>query len=313
MLVSRGPLPTGPGWTYEVKWDGIRGQAAIAHGRVMVRSRPGRDCTASFPELAEPPARLTERAAVLDGEIVWLDPDGHPTFAAVRARLAGAPSKGPGRLAFMAFDLLSLDGETLLDLPYRERRALLHELGLDSPTWRVPPSFADPEALLEATRAHELEGVVAKRLGSPYLPGTRSSSWVKRKHLRRERLTVVGHSRAARRGAALLVASPNSEGELRYRGLVELGLGRDDLWQALGKVERRGCPLPWRRPPRGVTWVEPTLDVEVSCHGRGGALREATVRAVGLASRAGQNGPDLSNRCASIEHDGSFRTAGTVD
>ena len=125
MLVSRRGLPDGPGWAYEVKWDGIRGQIALREGTVTVRSRPGRDCSESFPELSEPPPALAGRDAVLDGEIVWLDSDGHPDFAAVRARLIAARPHSIGCLAFMAFDLLSLAGVPLTDRPYSERRELL--------------------------------------------------------------------------------------------------------------------------------------------------------------------------------------------
>ncbi len=90
---------------------------------------------------------------------------------------------------------------------------------------------------------------------------------------------MIGYARSARRRACLLVAS-RAAGELRYRGVVELGLGRDELWEALAELERPDCPLAWARPPRGVTWVAPQVDVEVRCHGRDGALREATVSAV---------------------------------
>lgn len=281
MLASRGPLPRGSGWAYEVKWDGIRGQAAVLDRNVTVRSRPGRDCTDSFSELAQAPPALGGRAMVLDGEIVCLDRDGHPDFAAVRTRLSGRCSDTDGCLAFMAFDLLCLDGEPVGILPYRERRKLLKSLGLDGPTWRTPASFSDAESLLQATRERGLEGIIAKRLDSPYIPGRRSSAWIKHKHLRSERLTVIGHAAAGTRRRRLLVAS-RSTGELRYRGVVELGLAREKLWEALGALEQPGCPLAWERPPRGVTWVSPGLDVEVSCHGRNGTLREATVRAVYL-------------------------------
>lgn len=179
MLVSRGPLPSGPGWAYEVKWDGLRDQAAVLDGRVTVRSRPGRDCSESFPELSEAPPALAGRDAVLDGEIVWLDSDGHPDFAAVRARLIAARPHSNGRLAFMAFDLLTLAGEPLTDRPYSERRELLDGLGLEGPTWRAPEFFDQAGPLLAATREQGLEGVVAKRLDSPYTPGERSTGWVK--------------------------------------------------------------------------------------------------------------------------------------
>src|SRR3954447_20242016 len=223
MLLARGPLPSGAGWAYEVKWDGIRGQVAVHADRVVVRSRPGRTCSESFPELSQPPHSLAGRDAVLDGEIVCLDRDGHPDFAAVRARLVGRAAEAPGCLAFMAFDLLGLDGEPLTHHPYSERRELLAGLALEGPNWRAPASFEEAAPLLAATREQGLEGVIAKRLDSPYTPGERNAAWVKHKHLRTERLTVVGHARSERRGARLLLASKTPQG-LRYRGVVELGL-----------------------------------------------------------------------------------------
>ena len=257
MLVSRGPLPSRPGWAYEVKWDGVRGQAAVLDGLVTVRSRPGRDCSECFPELSEPPPALAGRDAVLDGEIVWLDSDGHPDFAAVRARLIAPRPHSIGCLAFMAFDLLSLAGEPLTDRPYSERRELLDELRLEGPTWRAPGFFGEAGPLLAATREQGLEGVVAKRLDSPYTSGERSAAWIKHKHLRTEQLTVIGHARSESRGARLLVAS-GAAGELRYRGVVELGLARDELWEALAELERRDCPLAWARPPRGAPGSRPS-------------------------------------------------------
>ena len=282
MLVSSGPLPSGPRWGYEVKWDGIRGQVTVSDGAVTVRSRPGRDCSESFPELAQPPPGLAGRSVVLDGEIVCLDRNGHPDFAAVRARLSRATTVRRAWLAFMAFDVLSLEGEPTTHLPYRQRRQLLEGLALEGPTWRAPAWFEEPFALLAATRDQGLEGIVAQRLDSRYTAGERSAGWVKHKHLRTERLTVIGHARSVARGARLLVASRAGGGELRYRGVVELGLGRDQLWEALQQLERPDCPLAWPRPPRGVTWVAPELEGEVRCHGRNGALRDAAVSAVYL-------------------------------
>ena len=157
MLVSRGPLPRGPGYAYEVKWDGIRGQVEVHDDGVTIRSRPGRDCSKCFPELSEPPTALARRGAVLDGEIVCLDCDGYPDFAAIRARLTGARTAPRTWLAFMAFDVLLLDGEPATDLPYRQRRELLAALGIGGPTWRVPMSFEEPGPLLAATRDHGIE------------------------------------------------------------------------------------------------------------------------------------------------------------
>ena len=122
----------------------------------------------------------------------------------------------------MAFDVLSLEGEASTPLPYRERRELLEGLCLEGPTWRAPRSVDEPAPLLAATRERGLEGIVAKRLDSPYTPGERSFAWVKHKHLRSERLTVVGHARyAAARGCSSRAAPPES---LATAGSARAGL-----------------------------------------------------------------------------------------
>jgi hypothetical protein len=117
MLASPGPAPTEQGWAREVKWDGMRAQLRFDGRRVCVRSRPGRNCTAEFPELVELHDTLAGREVILDGELVFLLADGKPDFAALRGRLAGPSrrARGPhsGQLAFMAFDVLHLDGRAV--------------------------------------------------------------------------------------------------------------------------------------------------------------------------------------------------------
>lgn len=249
MLATSGPLPTGPGWAYEVKWDGYRVLAAVENGRTTLRSRTGRDATKDYPELA-----LDLPDALLDGEVVALV-DGRPDFSALQLHSVA--------VTFVPFDLLHLGDRSLLDLPYDERRAQL--LALVPST---PPSFDDGPALLATTRAQGLEGVVAKRRDSRYFPGRRTEAWVKTKHVRRQSAVVVGWraGEGRRTGSigSLLLGVPGPGG-LRYAGRVGTGF----TGKTLVLLEERLAPLvrpdpPVPDPPREpAVWVEPVLVVDV--------------------------------------------------
>jgi bifunctional non-homologous end joining protein LigD len=173
MLARTGPMPVSDGWAVEVKFDGMRLQLRCDGGALCLRSRPGRDCTGEFPEVASIQRALGRRRVLIDGELVCLGADGSPDFGSLRRRLR-ASSESARRHAdrapatFMAFDLLHLDGHSTRDLPYERRRALLLELGLDGAGWRTPRHFVDEtDRVLAVTREHGLEGVVANRLGGP--------------------------------------------------------------------------------------------------------------------------------------------------
>src|SRR5438270_7287608 len=172
MLASAGPAPTAAGWALEVKWDGTPPQLRYAGRRVCVRSRPGRDCTAEFPELAAIAEALANRRVILDGELVCLDGAGKPDFAALRARLGRRPGSRAARIApamLVCFDVLRLDGRAVRRLPYVARRELLASLRLEGSAWRAPRHFIEQsEQLLAATAEQGLEGVVAKRLDGAY-------------------------------------------------------------------------------------------------------------------------------------------------
>jgi bifunctional non-homologous end joining protein LigD len=174
MLARAAPMPAGDGWAVEVKFDGMRLQLRRDGRAVCMRSRPGRDCTEEFPELALIQGALGRHRVLLDGELVCLGADGSPDFAQLRRRLR-APADTARRHAerspvtYLAFDLLHLDGSSTRELPYERRRELLLELALDDELrLRTPRHFVgESERVLAATREHGLEGVVAKRLGSP--------------------------------------------------------------------------------------------------------------------------------------------------
>jgi bifunctional non-homologous end joining protein LigD len=172
MLAKSAPLPERGDYAYELKWDGFR--ALVRSGEEFrVRSRRGWDMTKLLPELAELPVD-----AVLDGEIVAIDEDGHPSFERVCQRLLYGESRVP--LRFVAFDLLALDGESLLELPWSARRAQLEQLQLDGPYWQTQEIFDDGAALFAAVCECGLEGIVCKRRSERYRPGERR--WLKVKN-----------------------------------------------------------------------------------------------------------------------------------
>jgi hypothetical protein len=204
MLARSAPMPAGAGWAVEVKFDGMRLQLRHDGHAVCLRSRPGRNCSEEFPGLAAITGVLGRRRVLLDGELVCLGADGNPDFASLRRRLRAPADKAlrhaeRAPATFFTFDLLHLDGRSTRELPYERRRELLLDLALDAPCWRTPRHFIEQiDRVLAATDEHGLEGVVAKRLGSLYLPGTRNGAWVKHKHRRTESFLVsAGRHRSA--------------------------------------------------------------------------------------------------------------------
>ena len=172
MLSRPGPLPEFGNWSFEVKWDGFRAIVSTVD-ELRARSRRGWDMTALLPELEELPSGL-----VLDGELVAFDDDGQPWFPWACDRLLHGDGSIP--LTYVVFDLLHEDGETLMHVPYRQRRERLEALELRGPRWHTSERFDDGEALYETVCELGLEGVVAKPSGGSYRPGYRG--WLKIKN-----------------------------------------------------------------------------------------------------------------------------------
>jgi len=290
MLALPGPLPTGHGWSYEVKWDGVRALVALEGGAVRLRSRAGNEVTGGYPELAGVDTGGVD--ALLDGEVVAFDDRGRPDFGRLQERMhvrGPSPSLVRGTpVALVVFDLLHVDGRSLLDEPYDVRRAALDALAPAGPAWQVPPSFpGEGEALYASTLQQGLEGVVAKRRDSPYLPGRRSDAWVKVKHLARQSAVVVGWKageggRSGRLGS-LLLAVQGAAG-LEFAGHVGTGFSAAEL-RRLGALlaplaaEGPTCEVP-REHARVAHWVRPELvaDVEFTAWTRDGRLRHPSYK-----------------------------------
>ena len=277
MPLASGPVPNGDGWTLELKWDGCRAQLRYDRRSVTLRTRNGRECSENFPERADIAGVLGRRRVTLDGELVCLRSDGRPDFARLRPRLTGGRTLAPAVL--QVFDVLHLDGHSTRQLPYRDRRALLEDLALDGPAWQTPASVVVERSEDFVARVAELglEGVVAKRLASTYIPGRRCTAWVKHKLRRRERLALTG-IRRTRHGniEAIFVARRQLDGSLIGAGSIELGLHHE----LVERLEARLAELPAR--PRGsIAWYPAGVSVVASLHGLAdGPVRDAVLRDV---------------------------------
>src|SRR5829696_627384 len=276
MLARSGPLPPDDGsWAFEIKWDGVRAIAFVQGGRLVLT------------------AALAGREVVLDGEIVAFD-GARPSFQKLQSRMHLASEHAVRRLArddpvtYIAFDLLYLDGRSLLDLRYDERRAKLAELELSGPTWQAPAHHVgDGAALLEATRAQQLEGIIAKRLDCAYQPGRRTSAWIKVKNICSTDVVVggwlTGEGNRAGRLGALVIGIPDDEGVLRYAGRVGTGFTEAELTRLgrlLEPLARVDSPFVGRQPPKLTRFVEPRLvaRVDYSERTQAGTLRQPSYK-----------------------------------
>jgi bifunctional non-homologous end joining protein LigD len=303
MLADRGPLPAGPEWAWEMKWDGARCLVATAGDRVRLTSRSERELTRSYPELGALPEVLHGRPVLLDGELVALDEAGRPRFRLLQARLhvrtPGAALLARVPVHFYVFDLLYLDGEALLGHAFRDRRARLAELGLEhervrvSPVWQQDPGSTDAVGprVLQAARDHGLEGAMAKRLDSRYYPGRRSPVWIKHP-LRRTTEVVVcgwvpGEGRRRDRIGSLLLGAHDDRGQLLYLGHVGTGFSDAELarlQRLLTELEQAHSPFARDQVPRDrgrhARWTAPRLVGEVEYQEYGTRLRHPSWRGV---------------------------------
>jgi len=260
-------LPVGDDWAFEVKWDGYRTIVHVADGKVRLQSTAGHDVTARWPEFADLAASVNASAAVLDSELVVFDDEGRPRFELVQNSGVGSTRQA----VLQVFDVLSMDGTDTIELAYEDRRRLLDQLVEPGDNWLVSPyRVGNGEDLLEATRERGLEGVMAKRLGSTYRPGTRSKDWRKVKNRQRVELTIGGYTRGSGNRSstfgALLVGVPDPDsGALRFAGGVGTGFNHrmlESLTARMRALRSDDCPfepIPPTSYRRDAVWVRPEL------------------------------------------------------
>jgi bifunctional non-homologous end joining protein LigD len=281
-----------PDWLFEVKWDGFRVEAVVDGDDVRLWTRGEQDASRYFGPFLAPPTWIAAEQAIVDGEVIALDEHGEPDFALLQERIRGRYDPGragaPG-LIYEVFDLLHLDGESLLDRPLEERKQALAAVLLVDPRVRRSEHVAGAGLrFFEEAQRRGLEGIVAKDRRSPYLPGRRGGSWLKIKNRPEQELVVGGW--APGKGAAselgALLVGVHEGGKLRYAGRVGTGFGgtkRSELLELLAKLETDRSPFdppPPRRIENGVVWVRPELVVRAEFAGwtTDGMVRQAAYK-----------------------------------
>jgi bifunctional non-homologous end joining protein LigD len=266
------------GWAYEIKWDGMRLLAYLDPGEkapLRLQTTRGHDAAPRYPELAGLPDAIGCPAS-LDGAVAVVEENGRSDFGRLQRRIHVA---NPGELAvaepasFLIFDLLWLDGNDLTALPYLDRRRLLADLVEPAEAWWVPAHhLGDGQALYDHAKANGLEGLIAKRVDSPYVPGKRTPNWRKVKIRRGQELVVGGWlpGEGNRTGSlgALLVGYHDDTG-LRYAGRVGTGFNEAELRRVQGRLDSLAAdhspfvedpPPPVRKKAR---WVRPEMVAQV--------------------------------------------------
>jgi len=283
-----------PDWLFEVKWDGYRVEAVVRDGQVRLWTRNRQDAARYFPDLVGPPTWIEAREAIVDGEVVALDEAGRPRFSLLQDRsgIHGGRDAGtkeprpPAPVVFQAFDLIHLDGRSLLDVPLAERKRLLRSRLRDHPRVRYAGHVeADGTAFFRAAQEQELEGIVAKLGRSPYEPGRRSRSWLKLKVRPEQEAVIVGWLPGQGSHAELgsLIMAVRSGDQWVHAGQVGSGLGartRRELRAALDELATSESPLDAAPRLKGARWVEPRLvaRVEFADWTAEGLLRQAAFK-----------------------------------
>jgi bifunctional non-homologous end joining protein LigD len=261
-------VPAGKDWSFEVKFDGYRALAYVRRSEARLVSRNGNDLTERFENVARALSSAVKTPdCVLDGEVCALDDEGRSSFSRMQ--------QGNGAVVYYAFDVLEVDGTSIVDRPLEERREELARL-LDhrNRTVLLSEAFDDGPGLQKAAAQQDLEGIVAKKAGSRYEPGRRSRNWLKIKTHGRQEFIVAGYTRGkGRRSGTLgsLILAVNEGNDLRYVGNVGTGFTEkeiDKLLRKLRPLERKTSAfevVPKMPKVRrdDVVWVEPELVCEV--------------------------------------------------
>ncbi|MEO5939518.1 MAG: DNA ligase D [Candidatus Limnocylindrales bacterium] len=296
-----------PDWLFEIKWDGYRVEAVVGAGRVKLWTRNLKDAETYFPNLLSPPTWIDAREAIVDGEVVALDDEGRPDFSLLQERIsqrrgpgAGPTRVAPGALVYQVFDLLYLDGRSLLGVPLEDRKRLLRSVLRESSRVRYASHVVgEGEAFMEAAAARGLEGIVAKLRRSRYEPGRRTPAWLKLKFRPEQELVVGGWTPGEGNARDLgAVAVGVYEGDrLRFAGKVGSGFSATTRKQLLAAM----APLvvmapPFEPPPAqdyrgrwggdldGVTWIRPELVIRAELGGwtRDGHVRQTSFKGIEL-------------------------------
>ena len=282
-----------PDWLFEVKWDGFRVEAIVDGGSTQLRTRGEKDAAQwYFGPFLDPPSWIAAKDAIVDGEVIALDDRGEPDFALLQARIKGrATAAEPTPFVYEVFDLLHLDGRSLLDEPLEERRRLLASVLRPDPRVRLSEHIEGGGlAFFEAARVRGLEGIMAKDRRSLYVPGKRSDRWQKVKIRPEQELVVGGWAKGTGRAVDLgaLLVGVYEGGGLRYAGKIGAGFtdgSRADLLAAVAKLAADSPPFAEpvpRAAARNANWLRPELVIRAEFAGwtGDGLVRQASYKGI---------------------------------
>lgn len=268
----RDTVPVGKEYIYEIKWDGIRAIISIDEGKLTIRSRNLKDITDQFPELHLDSEAFRCTNGVYDGEIVCLDEQGRPDFKTVIQRMhSSSASLKKSKTAFCyLYDVLYLDGRSLMQDPWERRRIWLQDSVRKGTNYRLSEYVDDGQALFDAAKNMDLEGIIAKKKDSLYYPGKRTDNWLKVKIRNSADCVIVGYTEGkgdrTKLFGALQLAEP-VDGKLVYRGKVGTGFDQKmmkKIFEVLKKVEKVKKPIDKTPADAKVTtWIKPEVFCEI--------------------------------------------------
>jgi DNA ligase D-like protein (predicted ligase) len=242
-------LPTGSGWLYEIKLDGYR-MIAVRNDKPELYSRLKNSNTSKFPEIATALISLPH-GTVIDGELVAIDNDGMPDF-----NLLQNYRSSEAHLVYFAFDILAHKGKSLLELPLVERRKILRDVVEPNERVQLVEASTNAEGIVRFVQEHQLEGIIAKRADSAYLPGKRTSSWVKTRITKSQEFVIGGYTPSHLGLDAIIVGSYKGK-DLYFAGRIRAGFtpaSRRQVHQKLSSLETARCPFVNLPQPSAARW-----------------------------------------------------------
>ena len=240
-------VPTNDKYFFEIKWDGIRTIVIVQDDEIKIYSKSGRDLSSKFPELVADRKKILISNGIFDGEIVCIDEQGRPEFSKIISRMHSTgetsilkASKANPVFCYL-FDVLDLDGKNVMNEPLEKRKEWLDSIIKTNAHFRISELVTDGQALYDASKTMNLEGIMAKRKGSTYYANQRSDQWLKIKFRNHADCVILGYTKGQGDRSALFgsmhLAQYNDSKELIYKGRVGTGFDSKKMKYLLSRFE----------------------------------------------------------------------------